>query len=422
MFFCCRRKIQPTIHFGFLPKTFPRSTLIDTEPKSLNAHINRIAHELPMLLKEGKLLDEITTLDVKFSQNLIKIADAEDKATAILMLTMISQAYIFNDPKNPQKSLPSVLSKNLIKLCEDRNIHIITYDDYILHNFTLLDKKKGFSLENIEPLFTFTDSSHEKGFIKIHVAIEAACSKALDLIREIAVLKQLKNDDPSQAQRIDKQTLVCLQEIAQALKASGTLLQTMYSQCDSNFFTNNLRPYVTGWGVVSNLSADGKIQSGVKLTLEEDSEKLYAYQGPSGAQSSILPAFDAFLDVHHEPGTPVHNFQAYMPQKDRAFIQDAAKAGIKNLHNNHEGSSLVTEDADVKKAYETAIGRLAAFRKLHKNIVHHYLGIEKHVAHSDVKGTGGTNPITFLGALIEDTLKKISQVSDSHQHLQQMRG
>ena len=83
----------------------------------------------------------------------------------------------------------------------------------------------------------------------------------------------------------DAAVLAGLRSVRDALRAAGATLKRMPERCNDAEFYSVVRPFLQGWpagGVV--YAAEGSAQT---------------HQGASGAQSSLLPAVDAWLGVRH---------------------------------------------------------------------------------------------------------------------------
>ena len=112
------------------------------------------------------------------------------------------------------------------------------------------------------------------------------------------------------------------------------------------------------------------------------------FHGGSGAQSSLLPAFDAFLSVAHthaESRPFIAAMREYMPPGHAAFVEDletgpqvrALLAELaRRLRDGKEGRedpdkvsvravALADKAEELTAAYNAAVGELAKYRKLH---------------------------------------------------------
>lgn len=370
----------PDAKRGFLPVKSPLTAL----PNNCDIHIelNRIAHNLPLLLKTNTLRDEIDALNKKYSDASLKlqINNKQEKDIAILTLTMLTQAYIWQTPNQPNNLIPAVISKNLEMLCQPhpKRFPILTYSDYVLNNWKLIDPNIGFTLENIEPIFTFTGVRDEAWFIKIHLAIEAASGAALRSVYEICCFNNTED-----------QIIRLLNIVSESLKKATTILLRMKEHCNPEFFYQTLRPFLTGW--------DKKL--GIRF---EGNESIRQYKGPSGAQSSILPVLDEALGVKHEKDEMYEHlllFKQYMPHKHSSFINFIQTRAIPLGENSSE--RLI-------ESLNNAIKGVQDFRFMHRYaMVGRYIEkqVIKNAEPGKSTGTGGTT-IDYLEKRHKNSMRR----------------
>lgn len=373
---------------GFLPVNEPMCGLL--ERSALDKALNNLLKQLPVLIRDRSLRSQIDAFNMEYASKLNPLRGYVPRAieSNLLALGMLAQAYIFENPAQPVNVLPAILSEQILQLSSmTKRLPVLTYSNYILNNWQLIDKYTPISLENIKPLFTFTGSVDEEWFINIHVAIEAACHHAL-----IAAKKSL-NAKLSLEQWIELYEL-----IANSLSEARIILLRMKEHCQPDYFYHILRPFLSGWETVKT-QVEGREESGIRFqraVSANEKEPLRCYRGSSGAQSGILPAFDAFLNIKQE-NDPMHKvlqeFQAYMRPEDRALIACLGKNNIQALLQQEKDERLV-------QAVENATKQQALFRMAHISIVHQFiyapakkLGISSEV----IKGTGGTPTEEYLG-------------------------
>lgn len=386
---------------GFLPELVPLK-LLPGKKNSLNSRINNLCSNLPELLKKQTFHNHIELLNKEFSDDLLEINNERETKAALVRLTMLVQAYIFGG-KEQKTKIPKVLSINLMKLCQEKQRYpTLTYDDYILNNFTLIDEKQGFKLENIKPLFSFTNSDNEAGFIKIHVAIEAVFAAALNRLEEVSLLTKriFKKEEPASKEH-KKKIIFCLKELAEATKNARSILRQMEHLCEPDYFYNILRPYVKGTNSVITFSTTGEKQEGVEFEgiKSLDINKFQSYKGPTGAQSSIVPALDLFLGIEHNINSmfkEFHDFEKYMPSEHIAFVKGFSTCCLKKL----------LEIPEIKEAYVAAKTELAFFRSSHMNTVHKFVlnpASTQGINLNKITGTGGAPIIGYLKERLNST-------------------
>lgn len=389
---------------GFLPEK-PSLEHLPERGNLLNKHLNDLIKNLPALLEKKELARHIDELNHDLQRDTLDLRSKKEQDTAILILSMLVQAYIFNDPNAPRHFVPEVIANNLNKLCyEQQRFPIVSYVDYILNNWKFIDPNKGITLENIEPLYTFTNSKDEAGFIKIHVAIEAAFAPALHAVTDASLLADsILKGEKTYTKQNEQKLIASLKEITQSILDARGIIRKMSELCDPEYFYNILRPYMKGWNTLKTV-VNGKEQSGVEFKgiLSTDIIKLHSYKGPSGAQSSIVPALDAFFGVKHTIDgmfMTLHDFQQYMPSQHQAFINNLSGCQLQLLAHEHE---------QLNAAFTEAVQQLIFFRSSHMNIVHKFvLGPAKTqgVEAKDITGTGGAPIHEYLNERLNNTAK-----------------
>lgn len=388
---------------GFLPKQNPLIELSDSE---WNQKFNQLAKNIPQLLKEKKLRIVVDALNKKYETAVanqkpanIMVENLAQKNAALLILLMIAQAYLWEDASNkPLNTIPAVLTKNIYPLCKmQQRYPTLTYADYVLNNWRLKDNTKKITLDNIEPLFTFTGSSDEAWFIKIHVAIEAVFAKALDaaqracaladnmlLCETMALAPQQRGDDEEALTEL-------LTQINHSLAEATKLLQQMKTGCDPHYFWHTLRAHLNGWEKIKIKTGDAE-EVGVRFASIDAESKMPAhrYIGASGAQSSSLPALDRALGVKHEMNNmfqAAQSFEHYMPLEHRAFIMSLQQNKIRKVVATSDSPRLVA-------ALEDAVTMLQMFREGHRGgLVKRYIfdpAEEQGILRDNITGTGGT--------------------------------
>jgi indoleamine 2,3-dioxygenase len=113
------------------------------------------------------------------------------------------------------------------------------------------------------------------------------------------------------------------------------------------------------------------------------------YRGETGAQSSIMPALVAFLQIPHKPSLLTNHLadmRNFMPAEHRRLIEELEQSP--NLRPLAE-----------RLVYNDLLEAIATFREVHLGWAEEY--IHKHV--EDPRGTGGTPYMRWLSQLIDET-------------------
>lgn len=394
---------------GFLPSTDPLTMLpedTDNPHQELvfNKVINSIIQRLPTLLKEKKLGEEIKTIDHTFASHFLILEkwNDEQRILAVLFLSSIAQAYIFEDVNAKRQEIPAVIAKNLYRLAyEYQHRPMLTYNEYVLCNWKRLDTSKPISLENIEPIVTFTGTEDEKWFIKIHVVIEAECAMALKAANSLyKILKTISKSDDIDTEKIAHEIKMKLIFIKLSLDAAVILIRKMKEKCQPSIFWEQLRPFLQGWHAVSDI--ENRKKGVVFAGLENHEHDAYLYHGPSGAQSSILPALDAILNVKHEINSMSEHldlFKSYMPRAHREIILKFERSSVSSFVETSSNDGL-------HRAYNETVLSVKQFRGAHLRLVHDYIykpaalqGIEK----KQIVGTGGSPLNLYLTGRFNST-------------------
>jgi indoleamine 2,3-dioxygenase len=380
---------------GFLPQENPLQTLPDVS--ELNKELNELARSLPELIQKKSLRLTIDKLNSVYANAdiLLEKGNQPQKQLAILILTLMAQAYVWEDFKAPRNSIPAVIAKNLYALCKrSQRFPTLTYADYILYNWRLKDVSKGLVLENIAPIFTFTGTKDEAWFIKIHVAIEAAASHALVYAfaaSRVAAALLLNQSDV----KLQAELMSLLENTAKSLLLAVNVLKRMTEECNPDYFWNTLRLYLNGWEKVKLPYSN---ETGVKFEGVATKDKLatHSYKGSSGAQSSIIPALDAAFGVKHDINGMFQTllaFKSYMPVEHQIFISLLSRSPISKAVKRNGSPDLFA-------AWKSVIDNIKSFRMGHMGLVANYIhkpaektGIQR----ADIVGTGGTPIDEYLG-------------------------
>lgn len=368
-------KFQVDPERGFLPSPDP----IEALPSAFSPW-EEIAHDLPKLLAAGKLrpvLEELPVLDVTPLQSI-----SEDQR-AMLLLSYFGHAYIWGEARPPDRIPPGVavpwydMAKKL-----DRP-PVLSYASYALNNWRRIEPNGPISLGNIALLQNFLGGIDEEWFILVHVDIEAKAAPALSAMVQAqqAVLEDRSTDLTQH-----------LTTMATALHQIYTTLLRMPESCDPYIYYHRVRPYIHGWKDHPALPK-GMVYEGVAAYAGKPQQ----FRGETGAQSSIIPSFDAVLGIIHkdDPLRPyLIEMREYMPPQHRAFIEamDSGPSVRKYVLENRQGEPALRD------AYNECLHRLELFRS--KHLVYAASYVQKQSMQSPYnpteRGTGGTPFIPYL--------------------------
>jgi indoleamine 2,3-dioxygenase len=257
-------------------------------------------------------------------------------------------------------------------------------------------------LGNIVSLHGFTASADEDQFRVVHIAIEAragAALAALEHARRCVELRSSTNGNGGGANgggadddAADAAALAALEEMAAALREMQAILARLPERCDPLVYYRRVRRPLGGWRSSPALPV-GLFYEGVGDAAPR------AYYGASGAQSSILPAFDAALGVRHSGATLrpyLDEVRWHAPRQHRAWL-DAGDAPRSCCAELLRAAALRARSVTLRHAYNDAVEELSRFRAMHREFAAAYIS-----AHSSAggaaggKGTGGTDFVPAL--------------------------
>jgi len=362
---------------GFLPDADPLVSFRDDPVPSgasdrLDA-LDALADALPDHVADGDLRERTRALDPVGGDVCDALTDRQ-----LVRLRQVSgflaSAHVHLADADPVDAVPAGVAVPLYESSArlDRK-PMLAYDTQALHNWRLRDPSEGFTVENVDPLLSFTELDDEDWFYAVHVAIEAAAGRAL--VAGGVAYRGVATDDPALVE-------AACREIAEALGECTRVMQRMTEGNDPAVFATAYRPYFNGF--------DEVVYAGVDAL-----DGPQSFRGGSGAQSSVMPAIDGALDVDHAATSLVdhlRDMRPYMPPEHRAVVAEFEAA---------DGLRAFVADGDpaVVDAYNDAIDALHDFRKIHLSQVVQYIV----AATDDATGTGGTDFMQFLGTMRDET-------------------
>lgn len=352
-------RISSTLVISSETGILPFSDPILEFPKTFKKY-NDVALRIPQLLKSDALKAEVDALETE-NLNLfqfIQNASLPQLQRAYAVLATLLQAYAYKHPNQFPKGISIGLS--LIT----RKIGIKptqTYYSYVTQNWKRKDPTKGITLDNIEPILTFTDTPDEKGFIKLHVICEAKAGNGIVNALIIDQLLRVKGENELTQAEITaiKQGL---DEIARSVKSVTAILSQMIHVCTPQVYSEVVRPYL--------------------LPFEN-------FRGASGVQTSIFAILDRFVGIHAE----TLDIQDYRPADERNLINSFDHKRLINKLKQTNNSSLL----DSRNAI---IQEIKSFRENHHQftVKDYYDAFLKNSI-----GTGATPHQEFLCGNIDKT-------------------
>ncbi|MEW5320505.1 MAG: hypothetical protein WDW38_011573 [Sanguina aurantia] len=404
---------------GFLPSFDPCSRL---EVSGAEAWESALA-QLPQLrVASGNdaLRSFLRALPV-FPTDAVLQVGATDQSQlwrAYLLLSFLSHSYMWCEDGPTPQILPARLAQPWVAVAAALDMPpVLVYATYNLYNWRKIDPAGPIALGNICCLHNFFGGQDEEWFRLVHVQIEVACASAVAGLPAMQAAAQAGDAPRVQAG---------CEAIRAALAEAQRVLARMEEKCDPYIYYHRVRQPMSGWRN-NPLLPNGLIYEGVSDTPMQ----LY---GETGAQSSIVAAFDAALGITHDSvwlRDYLDGMQAHMPPTHRAFIAavagphvrsmcgassapaaptglahggaDASAGGVgTGAHGVVSGGGGATGGA-LRGAYNGAVGELERFRAQHRAFAYSYIAKFSKAAVGGDKGTGGSDFMPALQGYRETT-------------------
>lgn len=361
---------------GFLPTVSPAFVKL---PEAFG-QLQQTAVMLPKLLITNKIRQAIENVPEVDVDN--EILDEMQLRWLILLYSFLSHAYVWGE-STPTTILPRNIAVPFYKIAQKMGRPpILSYASYILENWVRIDNKKPIASDNIMIVQSFLDASDEYWFILMHLDIEIKATPSLAAIP--SVLEGIERDDVSKVMN-------ALGDIKYAWTNINSSMNRMLKGCDPYIFYNRIRPYLKGWKN-NDLLSEGLIYQGV-VAYGDKPQKLI---GASGAQSAIVPAMDALLNINNESNSfreHLMEMRDYMPPKHRAFVEAVKKySTLRNFVKNRLNQSPKLTDL-----YNDCVFVMEKFRTQHLKLAAHYINQEATKVNNNTGiGTGGTHFMRYL--------------------------
>lgn len=358
---------------GFLPDSPPLASFPADAAPSLH-RLDEVADSLPGHLGEGTLQRTLHDLAVPADDAFDGLSERA-LARAYSVTGFLANAYVHGCDGLPEATLPAGVAVPLYEAASrlDRT-PVLSYDSFVLHNWTLADPDAGVTMDNVRTVTSFTNLRDEEWFVAVHVAVEVAAGPGLAAVGDAQ--QAVVDGDAARATS-------ALHTLADSLGDVLALHDRMPEHNDPERYSLGFRPYLS--------ALDGVVYEGVP---ELDGPQ--SFHGASAAQSSALPAVDAALGVDHGDNPLVgrlHALRADMPPPHRAFVEAAAAGpAIRPF-------VAASDDDALREAYNDCVDFLATLRVHHFEIVKRYLGDGS----GGETGTAGIPYGRFLDSFVDDT-------------------
>lgn len=362
---------------GFLPSQDPLPRF-DTDDEYL-AELDRLGHALPQKLEDDELRDELRRLGTP-DDGLYDRLDEQELFRMYQVSSFLASAYVHKTGAETEDHLPEGIAEPLYKSTDRLNVPpILSFDAYSLSNWEREDEDGPIELGNIDTFQNFVDMEDEAWFMLIHTEIE---NEAADALTAIPYLERAADEGDVETAK---------QALADMEQSTAEMVETLKRMPEHNSpdvyadESEGFRPYIEGFEGITYEGVD-------ELDGSQD------FRGETGAQSTIMPALDAALDISHDTNVltqHIDDMREYMPEGHRNFV--AAIEDGPTVRDFIEEA----DDEELSELYNGTLENIYAFREIHLTYAVEYI-LEKV---GDEIGTGGTNFIEFLGDLKQETGK-----------------
>ncbi|TSC71011.1 MAG: indoleamine 2,3-dioxygenase [Parcubacteria group bacterium Gr01-1014_70] len=384
---------------GFLPPQDPLFWLLK-EKKDYSDEAfewEAVCSAIPHLLVDGNLREELEKLPPFPIDDFIQ--GERELEWAMRTLSFAGHAYVWGE-KEPCTVIPANIAVPWVEVARRLVCPpVLSYASYALTNWYRNNPEKLVQLGNIGVAQEFLGGMDEMWFVLIHVAIEAAAGKVIHALwrAQIAAYQENKEEVADE-----------LHKAGLGLEEMCHILGRMPEKCDPYIYYHRVRPYLFGWKD-NPLLSDGIVYEGC---FGNQPQK---FRGETGAQSSILPALDAFLGVRHQENELSYYLSEmleYMPHIHREFVY------FLQLGDPSEEPILrkyARKNEQVQFEYDHCITFVASFRGLHYGFARDYIANQAAkavITNPTHVGTGGTPFLEYLHQHYKETVA--SALDDRH--------
>ncbi|KAI0394662.1 indoleamine 2,3-dioxygenase-like protein [Xylariaceae sp. FL0594] len=413
---------------GFLPRMEPIVTLpeeFDAVETLLQAMpISTLAGE-PGLLASGKLGGEVEKLP-DLTEEVEKYRDNLPMMNALYRdYSFLASAYLLEpchmrhmkgEPYGLGRStLPAQLSRPIARCAELTGFKpFMEYaGSYALYNYRLQDPELGLQYDNLRLIRAFETgldpSSSEAGFILVHVdMVRNSGPLVAGTMTALSSLAGGSAVDVKQRRALFNEGL---RTALGALRKANGVMETMWGKSKPRSYTS-FRTFI--FGITSqSMFPDGVIYEGL------NGGKPMSFRGESGANDSMIPLMDNFLQVRM-PDTPLtdilRDFRQYRPSNHRQFLEEVKECAgdlrVKDfalaLERGDGGDAERALVLESRRLWIQLLDQVRDFRWRHWCFAREY--ILKQTSHPTA--TGGSPIVTWLPNQLQAVLDEMSEVYD----------
>jgi indoleamine 2,3-dioxygenase len=288
---------------------------------------------------------------------------------------------------------------------------------YALFNYRLEDPDQGLEYSNLRLIRAFEHgldpTSSEAGFVLVH--IDMVRNSGPLVAGTMACLSAVSQDgvvgSSAQQRRDFNAGLDC---IVGAMRKVNAVMESMWAKSKPRSYTS-FRTFI--FGITSqSMFPDGVVYEGI------NDDKPMSFRGESGANDSMIPLMDNFLQVQM-PNTPLteilQDFRDYRPSNHRQFLtwvkQRSADLGLKDfalamgpetLDAGEEEQELIKES---RRLWLEILNEVRDFRWRHWCFAREY--ILKQTSHPTA--TGGSPIVTWLPNQLQAIMEEMVEIYDN---------
>jgi indoleamine 2,3-dioxygenase len=334
--------------------------------------LDAIIRELPTANVLGYVED---CVDALAECELTPIPPGPLSRRALTIMSCLAHSYIWAVPEG-RGEIPHALAAPWVALARRCGLPpVLTYSSYVLDNL-------GLGTNCGVPFATFTGSSDEIWFIRVHQRIERAGAPIVHLARRLPAAITAESDEPSD-----------IETIAVSLEAMCSEARRMWERCDPYIYFHRVRRFLFGWQANPLFRERLMVFQGVdQRALPHGGQ----YFGESGAQSPLVPLSDALLGVgHKEPFLKYSaTMRSYMYPEHRGLLLAASK------------SAPDCHGADATTQLTRALEALHDFRGVHLDFARRYI-VDQETHSDEAVGTGGSFVLAMLTSAREAVAERI---------------
>lgn len=420
---------------GFLPRMNPIVTLpSEFDPlESLLARMPvRTLSGEPGLLAENKLGDAVDGGFPNLTEAMDKYKDDLPLMNALYrdysflasayLLEPCHERFVRGEPYGlGRQTLPANIAHPIAKCADICGFKpFMEYaGSYALYNFRLADPKLGLEYSNLRLIRAFENgldpTSSEAGFVLVHIdmvqnsgPLVAGTVRCLDVAADVVAGNNVGSGTLAQREEFNGG----LEQILNAMKKVNSVMETMWMKSKPMEYTS-FRTFIFG------VKSQSMFPNGVVYEGLNNNEPM-AFRGESGANDSMVPLMDNFLQVPM-PETPLteilQDFRSYRPSNHMAFLQNVKERSLElHLKDFALGYSAPApsspEGVEALRASRSLwlqiLNQVRDFRWRHWCFAREY--ILKRTSHPTA--TGGSPIVTWLPNQLEAVLEEMVSVNE----------